>query len=402
MSKLEKAMDLYLRGFNGQYIKSRTGISIQSLLKQLKAKGVHYVKQDIIEYQVAYIQERYSTEDVKAAYKAMSSKHEDLYAAQKHKQVICLGCCFGSYQKVMMALLGQDVYKHLRNQCWSEKQKRTVQSKYGVDNVFCKSSFGTFVTKESVANGRKKRNETMLERYGVSEPNQNVEIKTRMQETWKQSMREKYGVENIMQCPEVAKVANEKRQKTMTERYGAGNSVQIPDVKAKIFESRRNHGTLTSSIVEDALYELLTERFGVENVIRNVIVDKRYPYHVDFYIPSRDMFIELNGDKSHGNHWFDVTDMRDVHTLESLQENSIRLEAKSGKSSRYRNYIKIWTETDVLKRRCATMHRLNYLVFWDGSTKKKNKHTIACLSDAREWLDAGCPDSWDWNPANTY
>lgn len=36
--------------------------------------------------------------------------------------------------------------------------------------------------------------------------------------------------------------------------------------------------------------------FGKTDVLRNVCVDNRYPYHVDFYVKSHDLFIELNGD----------------------------------------------------------------------------------------------------------
>ena len=37
------------------------------------------------------------------------------------------------------------------------------------------------------------------------------------------------------------------------------------------------------------------------DVIYDVIVDGRYPYYCDFYIPSEDLFIELNAHPSHGS-----------------------------------------------------------------------------------------------------
>ena len=46
---------------------------------------------------------------------------------------------------------------------------------------------------------------------------------------------------------------------------------------------------------------------------------------------------------------------------------------------------------------------MNYIVFWDGSRKvTKNKKQFPRLKDAREWFDAGCPDSKDWRIENTY
>lgn len=402
MDKLEKATDLYLRGFNGKYIKRRTNISIQSLLKQLKANGISYTKSDIINYQIQYIQSHYTIDDVKQAYIDMSKKHQYLYEAQKHKQIICLGCCFGDYSKVMTLLLGADVYKSLRNQCWSEKQKSTVKALYGVDNVFCKETFDSFVDKKAIEQGRIKRNQTMMERYGVLEPNQNVEIASKMQATLHNTIMDKYGTDNVMKIPDVAKSANNKRQETMRELYGASNSVQVPEIRNKIFKARINNGTVNSSFAEESLYELLIDYFGKDDILRNAIVDNRYPYHVDFYIISRDMFIELNGDKCHYTHWFDANNVADRHVVESWKQNADELEAKTHKTSRYTKYIKTWTETDVSKRMYAKNNQLNYLVFWDGSTKMQNKHKVACLTDAREWFDAGCPDSCDWHSTNTY
>lgn len=402
MGKLDKATDFYLRGFKSEYIKRRTGISIQSLLKQLKAKGVMYTKQDIIAYQIQYIQNHFTLDDVAQAYVQMSEQYVDLYKAQKHKDIVCLGCCFGNYKSVFVRLLGSEKYSKLRNDCWKRKQIHTVQEKYGVDNVFCKDAFAHFVSDEAVSSGREKRQQTMLDKYGVLEPNQNREICHKMRETLRTTMREKYGVDNAMQLDVVAAKSALNRQESMLKKYGARNSVEVPEIREKIFKARNNNGTLNSSFAEDALYGLLVDKFGVDSVWRNVVVDNRYPYHVDFYIVPRDMFIELNGDKCHYTHWFDCDNISDVHVVESWWANAKRLESENRGSSRYRKYIKTWTETDVLKRMCARKNQLNYLVFWDGSTKKKGSHMVACLSDAHEWLDAGCPDSWNWNSANTY
>lgn len=402
MNKIDKATDLYLRGFNGSYIKQRTGISIQSLLKQLKSKGICYVRQDIINYQVDYISSRYSIDDIKSAYIDASKKYDDLYKAQKHKEIIMLGCCFGDLRKVFVKLLGDDVYAKLRNSCWYDKQKSVVRSKYGTDNVFCKETFDKVVDEQAVIDGRHKRNETMMERYGVLEPNQHPEILQRMQNTLQSTLVDKYGVDNIMKLPDVAQQASIRRQDTMQKRYGAGNSTQVESIRNKIFAARRNNGTLNSSFAEDALYELLVDCFGEDDVVRNVIVDKRYPYHVDFYIVSRDMFIELNGDKCHYTHWYDAASVSDRQVVESWLANAKRIEADTKKTSKYRKYIKTWTETDVMKRNIAKQNNLNYLVFWDGSVRKVKQHKVANLSDAREWLSNNCPDSCNWHRENTY
>lgn len=397
MSQFDKAVDFYLRGFNGQYIKRRTGISIQSLLKQLLSNGVRYTKSDIVEYQIKYIRNKFSADDIKAAYIEISRKHADLYKASKGKHIECLGCGFGDYPKVFRALLGEDAYRQLSAQCWHEKQSSVIMEKYGVDNVFCKEAFEKVVDKDAVAEGRKKRIATLMERYGVTAPNADHEIAARMQKTLRETNIERYGVASAMQVPDIAKKASLHRQDTMTERYGAANSTQVPAIRDKIFASRKSNGTLNTSKPEDALYAMLVERFGKDDVARNFF-DKRYPWHVDFYIKSLDLFIELNGDKCHNTHWYDEDSVSDRQTVEAWIENMVRLEAETGKQSRYRKYIETWTIKDVSKRNTAAENRLHYLVFWDGS----NKGGVPRLKDAREWFTAGCPMPECWHKENTY
>lgn len=399
----KKAEEFYLRGFRGEYIKRRTGVSIQQLLKHLLSNGVRYTKDDIVNYQIDYIRCRYSNDDIREAYRVMSQKFDDLDKAAHSKKIECLGCGFGQHARVFSNLLGADEYKKLRNECWSMKQHKSMRRMYGVDNAFDKNSgllkFNPMCSDEC----KEKRRQTMLERYGVEHPNQNPEIKARMLAKKQATTKEIYGVDNPMQCKEIAMKSSEHRQETMLARYGAANSVQIDEIRNQIFESRRKRGTLNSSEAEDVLYEMLTAYFGENDVLRNVCVDDRYPYHVDFYIKSRDLFIELNGDKCHNTHWFDENDERDIQTVNSWKENQLRIEAETGKSSRYRKYIETWTISDVKKRQSAKTNHLNYLVFWDGSRKvsRCNKQ-YPRLQDANDWFDAGCPDSTEWRPENTY
>lgn len=402
MSKLDKAKDFYLRGFNGQYIKRRTNISIQSLLKQLKAKGEYYTRFDIIAYQVDYIKNHFTSDDVIHAYKDMSSKYDDPYKMSKGRHIVMLGCGFGDYAKVFSQILGDDVYKKLRNECWKVKQTATIQQKYGVDNVFCKEVFSIFATKEAVERGRKKRVDTLVERYGVESPNADAKICAKMQESLKATNMERYGVPCAMQVSDIANKSVERRQQSMMNTYGAKNSVEIPEIREKIFKKRKKNGTLNTSNPERVLGNLLREKFGVNDVLYNVIVDTRYPYHVDYYIKSLDLFIELNGDKCHNDHWFDDTNERDLQIVKSWTENMVRLECETGKVSRYRKYIKTWTQSDVEKRNAAKANNLNYLVFWDGSNRTVNHKPIPNLKDVYAWLNAGCPMPQNWLLQNTY
>lgn len=399
MSKLSKAEEFYLRGHNGKYIKKRTGISIQSLLKQLKSKGVVYDKNDIIRYQVEYIRARYSVDDIKNAYREISEKYENLEHASHCKKIVCLGCGFGNHAKVFRKLLGDDEFNALRNECWKKKQVATVQFRYGVDNVFDKKTFDQFVSADSVFKAREKRTNTMLERYGVAEPLMDESLAKQAIDKMHATCLEKYGTENPMQLQEVSSRSVAGRQATMIERYGSANSAQVDSIRDKMWESRKRNGHLSSSLPEETLYEMLVEKFGEEDVFRNVLVDDRYPWHVDFYIKSRDLFIELNGDKCHGNHWFDCKSEHDCQVRDAWMDNYIK---SGGKKRRYKKYVDTWCYTDTKKRNAAAAANLNYLVFWDGSSHKAKKHMVANLKDANEWFSSGCPDSCDWCSKNTY
>lgn len=402
MRKFTKAVDFYLRGFNSQYIKRRTGISMQSLLKQLLSKGVSYTKDDIVAYQVTYIRERYTTSEIEDAYRVMSNLYDDPYKSSKGRHVFMLGCGFGQYARVLKAIIGVDAYSRLRNECWQKKQTETMRSKYGVSNVFEKETFSKFVSKEAVAEGRIKRTSTMMSRYGVEHPNEHPDILARMQSQLAETNMERFGVPNAMQNPSIAMKSAHFRQKAMMEKYGAKNSVEVKAIRDKIFANRKHNNTLNTSKPEIELGNLLKGYFGEDDVVHNAVIDSRYPYHVDYYVKSLDLFIELNGDRCHNDHWFDERNPRDMQILRSWEENMLRIEQDTGRTSRYRNYIKTWTQTDVAKRFHAKSNGLNYLVFWDGSCRQVNKKQIPVLSDAYAWFDAGCPMPIDWLAENTY
>ena len=63
MSRLTKAQDLYLRGFNGSYIRRRTGIFWTDLKKSLPDSS----KEAIVRYQAAYIRKKWTDEEIQEA-----------------------------------------------------------------------------------------------------------------------------------------------------------------------------------------------------------------------------------------------------------------------------------------------------------------------------------------------
>ena len=254
---------------------------------------------------------------------------------------------------------------------------------------------------------RAKHQETCIEKYGVDHPMRidknraafSLRLKEHAEEYNKKSREtcmEKYGVPYYFQTDDFRKMMHDKASsddaigrmmKSMVSMYGVMYSHQIPSVKEQFrqrvidnrddFNRKRlatvmENNTFNSSKCEDKLYDLLVELFGESDVCRQYNSDE-YPYACDFYIKSRNMYIELNAHWSHGGHWY-TDDDADVVSCWSERNTTY-----------YNNAISVWTKRDVDKRNCAIRNKLNYIVFWD----KK-------LSDAILWIAMGCPDGHDW------
>ena len=243
-----------------------------------------------------------------------------------------------------------------------ERRRRTIQERYGVDNV---------AQSETI---REQIRQTMQKRYGVDNPSFSPVIRERRQRT----VRERYGVDSVAQ----SEIVKERTRQTVQERYGVDYCFQSAEIRARAMDTKRKKGTFSSSSSEDTLYGLLVEyadQHGM-TVVRQYRDEKRYPFAVDFYIPERDLFIELNGSWSHGKHWYEADRAMDQKTVQTW--------LKKGKRSKYyRAALDTWTKRDVRKREAARQAELNYVTLWDG---------FESLYDAYLWLALGAPDGRDW------
>ena len=154
-------------------------------------------------------------------------------------------------------------------------------------------------------------------------------------------------------------------QTRLHTKYGINNPFQLPSVKAKLnamkdkIQCHRNatkktNGTFKTSKKEDAVYEMLCNKFGQGNVIRQYW-SEAYPFNCDFYIKPLDLYIECNFSWTHGGHWFDESNMEDVKKLQQWKDKGTKY---------YLNAIDTWTVRDVKKKKIAEENRLNYVVFW--------------------------------------
>lgn len=131
-------------------------------------------------------------------------------------------------------------------------------------------------------------------------------------------------------------------------------------------ETKRKHSSFNTSKIQYDLKSELINHFG-ESDIEVEYTDARYPFNCDFYIKSRDLFIELNGHWTHGEHPFDRSneaDMSKLKFLESKPQTYISTTSGKMKTSSYSISIKVWTQSDIIKFNTAVNNRLNYIAIY--------------------------------------
>ena len=192
-----------------------------------------------------------------------------------------------------------------------EKTKQTKKERYGDENY----------------NNIEKAKQTNKERYGYENPAQNPEIREKMYATCSKN----HGVDNIWKDRDTRIKAKQKAQKNM---YKNGNHSSLEDYLEMVLQK--------ANIPYQVEYNL----------------DNRYPYFCDFYLPDKDLFVEINGYFTHGGHWFDENNEKDIKKLQDITE-------KSKIHSMYKTFIRVWTDSDVCKRKCAKQNKLNYVVLWN-------------------------------------
>lgn len=235
-----------------------------------------------------------------------------------------------------------------------ESTRRTLLARYGVEHAW-------------LIPGRYARmQQTMLDRYGVD----TAQLIPGVREKTRQTCLDCYGVAHPAQTAE--------RKAMMSERMSS------PVMRSRVAATKRRNGTFNASTVEQRLHGLLVERFGADDVLVQHRDEERYPWACDFYIPSRDLFVELNGTWTHGGHWYD----------EDSGEDRAKLAAWGRKDTAfYRNAVVNWSVRDVAKRERARQERLNYVVLWDGRE---------AMEDVLLWLELGAPDGADWDREHSW
>jgi len=255
----------------------------------------------------------------------------------------------------------------------SEKRKQTNLDRYGVENV----SQSVELNKNKIT----KIKQTNLDRYGFEYASQNDEVKKKNRKTF---LTNHPGYNSSSQLPGVGEkisnivksdVVKKKKESTFQNKYGVDYGLQNKSImqkklettlkrygtpyypnKEKEYQTRKKNNSFNTSNPEEKMYKDLCNQYGEDNVIRQYR-ENRYPYTCDFYIPSEDLFIELNKHWTHGFRPFIESDDFCQNQLEIWQE-------KAKTSQFYKNAIYTWTVLDVKKQQIAKQNNLNYIVIY--------------------------------------
>lgn len=251
---------------------------------------------------------------------------------------------------------GTDEAKKLKEER-QKKSKATCLKHYGVEHALC--------SKELL----EKLQQYNIKKYGVKSYLETEDCKNKTKKKLKA-----LNIDSFTQLPEI----KEKIKNTCIKKYGAPSIFQADEYKEKVNALRKQKFATAlkissldisfgvdqhMSVVEYNVLLYLIDIFGKNDIIYNAIIDNRYPYHVDFYIKSLDLFIEINGHWTHNTHPYNPDNLDDVNMLSILKE-------KAKNSLQYQAAIKIWTEVDPKKQEIANNNNLNYIVTWGKNIKK--------------------------------
>ena len=98
-------------------------------------------------------------------------------------------------------------------------------------------------------------------------------------------------------------------------------------------------------------------------------MSKSYPFACDFYIVDKNLYVEIQGNWTHGPHPFDKNNKEDINILNNWKEKN---------TPYYLSAIKNWTINDPYKREVAKNNKLNFIEIFtqnvDDLIKKFNDY----------------------------
>lgn len=244
----------------------------------------------------------------------------------------------------------KDTAKH------SERIKLSKKERYGNENY----------------NNREQAKDTCLEKYGVDNPFKDVE-------RVRDGMMKKFGCDHPMHNASIKqrvvskkdyKKSTDKARSTYFKKTGYSNPSKNPSCIDKMLKTKVKNGCYDhpgTSNLEKRLEKLLKRKFGeVIPKYRDTRYEREtgYMYECDFYVPSEDLFVELNAHPTHYICPYDKSNKTHIALAEQYRQS-------------FRKWDKVtyetWAVRDSEKRECALRNSLNYIVLYPSNTIFNNK-----------------------------
>lgn len=226
------------------------------------------------------------------------------------------------------------------------KMQNTKLQRYGYKN--------NFSSPDPKLNGRAKCKELYGdEEIFKTEHFKEVTAKNNIKKFGKKSYSQTDEYKNLFKDKEWVERRENKKNKTVKARYGCKYVTQSKEFKDKRLNTLRKNNSFNASKPEDRCYELLKSKFN--DVIRNYSTDNRYPFNCDFYIPSKDLFIECHFHWTHGGTPFNKDNQEHLKQLEKWRSKNTQF---------YKNAEEVWIKRDPKKLKTFIDNKLNYKIFY--------------------------------------
>lgn len=153
--------------------------------------------------------------------------------------------------------------------------------------------------------------------------------------------------ERAMKC-RATWYARPKEERERINRTRATKPENIKDAVNKARITKMKNQSTTKSKAEDSFYNQLLISFP--DTIRQYYDEVRYPYNCDFYVPSKDLFLEYQGHYTHGHEPFDAFNVEHLKILSNTKVD-----------------MTTWVKRDPQKLRCAIKNDINLCLIYPKS-----------------------------------
>ena len=209
-------------------------------------------------------------------------------------------------------------------------------------------------------NNSKKYKETCLNIYGTTCPFAAESVKHKISDKYQaKSDEEKKAIYAKRQATfdskteEEMKIINQKHR----DAYILKSDKEKAKIKHKSYLTKKKNHSFKVSKIEDLCY---TQLLNIYPDAKHGYKSIKYPFVCDLYIPSKDIYIELNFHWTHGGIPYDGR--------KSVCKQQLAIWKEKAKTSKYfKNAINTWTIRDTYKLKVAKHNKIQLLVFYTKS-----------------------------------